>query len=313
MKILITGGTGFIGSNLSRLLVKNTNYQIICLDNNITGSKENISGLFDYKNFNYIEEDICNKLNINVDLIFNFACPASPPKYQEHSFKTLDTCYLGLKNLLDLAKSKKARIFHASTSEIYGDPLEHPQKETYYGNTNIFGPRSCYDEGKRIAETLIYEYINKLNVDARIGRIFNTYGPYMDKKDGRVISNFINQALNNEDITIYGKGDQTRSFCYIDDLINIISLIAFKKELIDKPLNIGNNIEFSIMDVAKIIYKKINPKSKIIHKQIPMNDPKIRQPDLSSVKKIFDWEPKTQLENGIDMTIDYFRNKSKNI
>ncbi len=313
MKILITGGTGFIGSNLSRLLVQNSNFKIICLDNNITGSKENISGLSKYKNFEFIEEDICNKLEIDIDLIFNLACPASPPKYQEHSFKTLETCYLGVKNLLDLAKTNNARIFHASTSEIYGDPLEHPQKETYFGNTNSFGPRSCYDEGKRISETLIYEYINKLKVDARIGRIFNTYGPYMDKKDGRVISNFINQAINNEDITIYGDGNQTRSFCYIDDLINIISLIAFKKELIDKPLNIGNNREFSIMDIAKIVYEKIKPKSKIVFRNMPINDPKIRQPDLSAVKKIFNWEPKIQLDAGLDKTIDYFRNRSKSI
>ena len=308
MKILITGGSGFIGSNLSRFLVKNQSNKIICLDNNLTGFKKNISDLVNYKNFEFVEDDICNQIDIDTDIIFNLACPASPPKYQEHSIKTLDTCYLGVKNILDLAMKKNARVFHASTSEIYGDPLEHPQKETYFGNTNSFGPRSCYDEGKRVSESLIYEYINKFKLDIRIGRIFNTYGPYMDKQDGRVISNFINQALKGKDLTVYGDGNQTRSFCYISDLISIINLIANKKELINTPLNIGNNSEFSVLDIANKVIEKIDTKSKIKYKKIPVNDPKIRKPDLSSVNRIFGWKPSIQIDEGLDSTIKYFKN-----
>ena len=310
-KILITGGCGFIGTNLTKYLLSKKKYEIISVDNLNTGKKENIKKIVDLdqrKNYKFIEHDIRYKINIKADYIFNLACPASPPKYQADPFLTMDTCYLGTKNILELAKKNKSIVFHASTSEIYGNPLVHPQAETYFGNTNAFGPRSCYDEGKRIAETLIYEYSNKYDLNCRIARIFNTYGPFMDKYDGRVISNFINQAIINEPITVYGKGIQTRSFCYIDDLIKGITGLTFNRRKLPFPINIGNNKEYSVKKIAELIIKKTKSDSKLIYLDLPIDDPIKRKPDIKLAKKYIDWTPNIFLNEGLDKTIEYFAN-----
>jgi len=310
-KILITGGCGFIGTNLTRYLLSKNKYEIICIDNLNTGTNENIKKIIkpdQKKNYVFIEHDIKYKINLKADYIFNLACPASPPKYQADPFLTMDTCYLGTKNILDLAKKNNAIVFHASTSEIYGNPLIHPQSEGYFGNTNTFGPRSCYDEGKRIAETLIYEYSNKYNLNCRIARIFNTYGPFMDKNDGRVISNFINQAIRHKPITVYGKGLQTRSFCYIDDLIIGIATLTINEKKLPFPINIGNNKEYTVKKIAELIIKKVGSKSKLVYQDLPIDDPIKRKPDIKLAKKHLNWSPSTSLDNGINKTIDYFVN-----
>jgi UDP-glucuronate decarboxylase len=306
--ILITGGAGFIGSNLCEKLLHNKNNKVICLDNLFTGNIKNIEHLMSNTNFQFINHDIINPLEIDgdIDEIYNLACPASPPKYQIDPIYTLKVNFLGVLNLLELAKNKKSKFLQSSTSEVYGEPTISPQNEEYRGNVNTVGIRSCYDEGKRIAETLIIEYHNKYNVDVRIVRIFNTYGPKMDKNDGRVVSNFINQALNNEDITLYGKGDQTRSFCYIDD--NIDGLIKLMDSTYILPINIGNPHEITIKELADIILKITKSKSKIIYKDLPSDDPTNRKPDITKANTILKWEPQYHLEDGITKTVEYFTN-----
>jgi len=309
--ILITGGAGFIGSNLCEKLLNNQNNKVICLDNLFTGNIKNIQHLMNNKNFEFINHDIIEPLYINgdIDEIYNLACPASPPKYQIDPIYTLKVNFLGVLNLLELAKNKKAKFLQSSTSEVYGEPTISPQNEEYRGNVNTVGIRSCYDEGKRIAETLIIEYHHKYKIDVRIVRIFNTYGPKMDKNDGRVVSNFINQALNNEDITLYGKGDQTRSFCYIDD--NIDGLIKLMDSNYILPINIGNPHEITVKELADIILKITKSKSKIVYKDLPSDDPTNRKPDITKANNILKWEPKYDLETGIIKTIEYFTNISR--
>lgn len=302
--ILVTGGAGLIGSNLCENLI-NENFHVICLDNFLTSSKNNIAHLMSKSNFELIEHDITEPISLKVDKIFNLACPASPVHYQKDPIKTLKTSVLGIINMLELAKQNNARILQASTSEIYGDPLVHPQKEEYCGNVNTIGIRSCYDEGKRTAETLLMDYHRQYNLDTRIVRIFNTYGPKMAKNDGRVVSNFILQAIHNEDITVYGDGSQTRSFCYVDDLIKGLQALM-NKENYHLPVNLGNDGEFTVKELAEKIIKLTNSKSKIIYKALPSDDPIKRKPDLTRAREVLNYEPKIKLEDGLKKTIEYF-------
>ena len=303
-KNLITGGAGFLGSNLIEKLIRNKEY-VICLDNCFTGRKSNIKKFIDSKYFEFIEHDVLDPINIKVDKIWHLACPASPKNYQKDPIRTLKTSFIGTYNMLELALKENARILLASTSEIYGDPKIHPQTEDYNGNVNTTGIRSCYDEGKRAAETLCFDYCRTKNLDVRIVRIFNTYGPYMQPDDGRVVSNFIVQALEDKAITIYGDGNQTRSFCYVDDLIQ--AMILTMNSDYKMPINIGNPNEFTINQLANIIQKKISSDLKIVYKPLPEDDPIQRCPDISKAKKILGWEAKISLEEGLDKTIDYFR------
>ena len=307
-RILITGGAGFIGSHLCKRLLDEGN-DVICLDNFFTGSKENIINLLDNNRFELVRHDITKEYFIEVDEIYNLACPASPPHYQYNAIKTIKTSVLGMINMLGLAKRCKARILQASTSEVYGDPLIHPQIESYWGNVNPIGIRSCYDEGKRCAETLMMDYHRQNKTDIRIVRIFNTYGPNMDLNDGRVVSNFIVQALKNEDITIYGDGSQTRSFCYVDDLIDGMIKMMNNTNGFIGPVNLGNPSERTILDFAKLIIKLTNSNSKIIHKPLPSDDPSKRQPDISLAEKELNFKPKVDIEEGLIKTIEYFKNK----
>lgn len=308
MKILITGGTGFIGNHLCRKLL-NEGHQIICLDNNFTGSLNNINDIFANPNFEFIEHDVINPIYLEIDQIYHLACPASPKAYQYDSIKTIKTNVLGTLNMLGLAKKNNCRILLTSTSEVYGDPLMSPQVETYWGNVNPIGVRSCYDEGKRLAETLTMEYHKNHNVDVRIARIFNTYGPNMDKNDGRVVSNFINQCLENNDITIYGEGKQTRSFCYVDDTVDGLIKLMNQIETIG-PVNIGNPYEITIKELAIILLEMIETKSKIIYQDLPNDDPMKRKPCIEKAKKHLKWEPKITLLEGLKKTINYFRSLS---
>lgn len=301
-KILIAGGAGFLGSNLCEQLIQDN--KIICLDNLITGSMKNIEPFINNSNFEFIKHDIINPIDIEVDEIYNLACPASPVHYQKDPISTLKSSVFGIHNLLELAKKYNAKILQTSTSEIYGNPLQHPQKEEYFGNVNINGSRSCYDEGKRCAETFMCDYHRAYGVKIAIARLFNTYGKNMQENDGRVISNFIIQALKNEDITIYGNGSQTRSYCYIDDSID--GLIKLMNANIETPVNIGNPEEYTILETAKIILSKIKTNSKITFKALPQDDPIKRKPDISKAKQYLDWEPKTPLNKGLDRTIEYF-------
>lgn len=301
--ILIAGGAGFLGSNLCKKLIEDN--IVICIDNLQTSDISNIMPLMSHPNFKFIEHDIINPIDIEVNEIYNLACPASPVHYQKTPIETIKASIFGIFNLLELAKKYNAKILQASTSEIYGDPMIHPQKESYWGNVNINGPRSCYDEGKRCAETIMCDYQRQFNTEIRIARIFNTYGENMQKNDGRVISNFIVQALENKDITIYGDGTQTRSFCYVDDLID--GLIKLMNSNITTPTNLGNPVEYSMLNIAKIILKKIKTTSKIIYKDLPQDDPTKRKPDISKAKKELNWEPKVSLNEGLDKTIEYFR------
>jgi UDP-glucuronate decarboxylase len=305
MKILITGGAGFIGSHLCERLLNDGN-DVLCVDNYFTGTKNNIAHLLDNHQFELMRHDVTFPLYVEVDQIYNMACPASPIHYQYDPVQTTKTSVHGAINMLGLAKRVNARIFQASTSEVYGDPTQHPQKETYWGNVNTIGPRSCYDEGKRCAETLFFDYFRQHNLDIKVGRIFNTYGPRMRPDDGRVISNFIVQALTEKDITVYGKGDQTRSFCYVDDLVEGILRLMTTEKGITGPMNLGNPIEYTILEIAEIVIDQVGSKSKIIFEPLPEDDPKQRQPDISFAKSELNWEPKTQLKEGLDKTIQYF-------
>lgn len=303
-KVLVTGGAGFIGSHLCEKLLQK-GYIVICLDNLFTGSKKNIKTLLENENFRFIEQDIIEPLDIEVDQIYNLACPASPPHYQHDPIKTTKTSVLGILNMLDLAKKYNAKLLQASTSEVYGDPLEHPQKESYWGNVNPIGIRSCYDEGKRCAETLVMDYRRQYNIDTKIIRIFNTYGPNMHPEDGRVVSNFIIQALKNEDITVYGDGTQTRSFCYVSDLIDGI-IKTMETNDITGPINLGNPSERTVLNLAELIIKMTNSSSKIIYKSLPKDDPVRRKPDITLAKEILNWEPTVAIEEGLTKTIEYF-------
>ena len=305
-KILVTGGAGFIGNHLCRRLLKEGN-EVICLDNFFTGSKQHIQDLLQNPKFSLLEHDIIEPVNIVCDQIYNLACPASPPHYQHDSVKTLKTSVLGIINMLELAKQNKATILQASTSEVYGNPLEHPQKETYWGNVNPIGIRSCYDEGKRAAETLMNDYRRQYGVDTRIIRIFNTYGPNMDPKDGRVVSNCIIQALKNQDITIYGDGTQTRSFCFVNDLVEGMIKMMNNTKSFHGPVNLGNPSERTVLDLAQIIIELTKSKSKITFLPLPSDDPVKRKPDISLAKEKLNWEPKTEITEGLKATIDYFK------
>lgn len=311
--IIVTGGTGFLGANLCRKLI-NTNNKVICLDNNYTGRMQNVADLLKHPDFRFVKHDIIEPISFDeqIDQIYNLACPASPPAYQgQHALSTTKTCVYGSINMLELAKTHNATILQASTSEIYGEPLEHPQTETYRGNVNPIGIRSCYDEGKRCAESLFFDYWRHKSVDIKIIRIFNTYGPYMDPNDGRVISNFICQALKDEDITIYGDGSQTRSFCYVDDLINVIVLMMNSPKGFTGPVNTGNPGEFTIKELADKVMAKVGGKSKIRYKELPLDDPSQRQPDITLAKTVLGWEPKVRLDEGLDSTIEYFKSEIK--
>lgn len=302
-RILITGGAGFIGSHLSERLLNDGN-DIICLDNFFTGSKDNIRHLIGNNKFELVRHDIINEYLAEVDQIYNLACPASPIHYQYNPIKTMKTSVMGIINMLGLAKRCKARILQASTSEVYGDPQIHPQVEEYWGNVNPIGIRSCYDEGKRCAESLMMDYYRQNNVDIRIARIFNTYGPKMALNDGRVVSNFIVQALKNEPITVYGQGNQTRAFCYVSDLVD--ALVKLMNSDYIGPMNLGNPKECTILDFAKMIIELTNSKSEIIFKELPSDDPTQREPNISLAKEKLGWEPKVDVKDGLLETIKYF-------
>jgi UDP-glucuronate decarboxylase len=304
MRVLVTGGAGFIGSHLCERLLDD-GHDVICLDNFFTGAKRNISHLLDNHSFELIRHDITEPILLEVDRIYNFACPASPVHYQYNPVKTVKTSVMGVINMLGMAKRVRARILQASTSEVYGDPHIHPQTEDYWGNVNPIGIRSCYDEGKRVAETLMMDYHRQNGVDIRIVRIFNTYGPKMAEHDGRVVSNFITQALRGEDITVYGKGDQTRSFCYVSDLVEGIVRMMECEDLIG-PVNLGNPIETTILEFAQRIISLTGSSSKIIFKPLPTDDPKQRQPDITLANARLGWQPVVPVEVGLKKTIDYF-------
>lgn len=304
-RIIVSGGAGFIGCHLCEKLL-NSGAEVICIDNFFTGTKENIKKLQDYSNFKLINHDITDEIFVEGEQIYNLACPASPPHYQFDPVKTIKTSVIGIINMLEVAKKCNASILQASTSEIYGDPLVHPQVEQYWGNVNPIGIRSCYDEGKRCAETLMMDYHRQYGIDTRIVRIFNTYGPNMSENDGRVVSNFIVQALKNEDITVYGDGNQTRSFCYVDDLVDGLIKMMNNPQKFIGPVNLGNPQETSILDFAKMIIEMTNSNSKIIFKPLPMDDPRQRKPNISLAKQELDWSPKTDVKIGIQKTIDYF-------
>ncbi len=304
-RILVTGGAGFIGSHLCERLVNEGN-DVICVDNFFTGSKKNIDYLLDRHNFELIRHDVTKELLVEVDQIYNLACPASPPHYQYNPVKTMKTSVMGAINMLGLAKRVKARVLQASTSEVYGNPTVHPQPEEYWGNVNPIGIRSCYDEGKRAAETLFFDYHRQNKVDIKVIRIFNTYGPNMDPNDGRVVSNFIMQALCGEDITIYGDGKQTRSFCYVDDLVDGMIRMMNSRDGFTGPVNLGNPGEFSMLELAEMVISLTGSSSKLVYKPLPQDDPTQRQPVIELAKKELDWEPKVSLEEGLKKTIEYF-------
>lgn len=306
-KILVTGGAGFLGSHLCERLVAE-GHHVLCVDNYFTGSKKNIEHLLDYKNFEVIRQDICIPLYVEVNEIYNLACPASPYYYQWDPIQTMKTSVIGSFNMLGLAKRTDAKILQASTSEIYGDPTVNPQVEEYWGNVNPIGIRSCYDEGKRAAETLFMDYYRTHDIKAKIVRIFNTYGPRMAENDGRVVSNFIVQALKGRDITIYGTGQQTRSFCYVDDLLDAMqAMMNHNDDEFIGPVNIGNPGEFTMWELAEKVIELTGSKSRIVQLPLPKDDPKQRRPDITQAKTMLDWEPKINLEQGLIKTIDYFR------
>jgi UDP-glucuronate decarboxylase len=304
-RVLVTGGAGFLGSHLCDLLLS-SGAMVLCVDNFFTGTRRNVEHLLNHKHFEVIRHDVTFPLYVEVDEIYNLACPASPIHYQRDPVQTTKTSVHGAINMLGLAKRVKAKILQASTSEVYGDPDVHPQPEDYWGNVNPIGPRSCYDEGKRCAETLFFDYWRQHRLRIKVARIFNTYGPGMHPNDGRVVSNFIIQALLGRDITVYGDGSQTRSFCYVDDLINgLIRLMATQEE-VTGPVNIGNPTEFSVLDLAKMVIDLVGSNSRIIHHPLPENDPKQRRPDISRAQELLGWKPHTALKDGLVSTIAYF-------
>lgn len=304
-RILVTGGAGFLGSHLCEKLLQNGD-EVICLDNFFTGRKENLAAFINHKNFELIRHDVFWPFSVEVDQIYNLACPASPVHYQWDPVKTIKTSVIGAINALDLATRLKARVLQASTSEIYGDPEISPQTESYWGRVNPTGVRSCYDEGKRCAETLFFDYHRQLKIEIKVARIFNTYGPKMQINDGRVVSNFIVQALKNEPITVYGDGVQTRSFCYVDDLIEgLISLMNSEATFVG-PVNLGNPIEVSMHELASLIIKLVGSRSTIVYRQLPADDPRQRRPDIVLAKDALNWQPKEGLEDGLRRTIAYF-------
>lgn len=306
-KILVTGGAGFIGSHLCGKLLEDGN-KVICLDNMFTGTYDNISVYYDNPHFDFVNGNVIHPMHFDVDEIFNLACPASPIHYQYDPVMTSKTSFLGALNVLELARRSGARVLQASTSEIYGDPLMHPQREEYRGNVSTIGPRACYDEGKRVAETLFFDYKRQYNVDIRVIRIFNTYGPNMLENDGRVVSNFIVQALHNKDITIYGDGTQTRSFCYVDDLVRGM-MAVMKKDGFYGPINLGNPCEMTMNELAQMILEKTNSASQIRYKDLPVDDPVRRKPSIELAKRELNWQPEISISEGIDKTIGYFRTK----
>ena len=305
MRILVTGGAGFIGSHLCERLL-NSGHDVLCLDNFFTGRRANILHLHDNPHFELIRHDVIEPILLEVDQIYNLACPASPVHYQYNPVKTVKTNVMGMINMLGLAKRVRARILQASTSEVYGDPLIHPQREEYWGNVNPIGARSCYDEGKRLAETLMMDYHRQNHVDIRIARIFNTYGPRMLENDGRVVSNFIVQALRNQPLTIYGKGDQTRSFCYVDELVSALILLM-NTDGIDGPVNLGNPREFTIKQLADEVIRLTGSESVVEHLALPQDDPKQRQPNISRAQALLNWTPQIELREGLQKTIAYFK------
>ena len=306
-KILVSGGAGFLGSHLCSKLLDKGN-KVICLDNFHTGNKKNIDNLIDNKNFKLINHDIVDPIFIEVDEIYNLNFSASPIHYQNDPIKTIKTNVIGTINMLGLAKKANSKILQASTSEVYGDPQIHPQKETYFGNVNTIGIRACYDEGKRAAETLFFDYHREYSINIKVMRIFNTYGPNMHPNDGRVVSNFIVQALSQNDITIYGDGSQTRSFCYVDDLLEGMYRLMNSEDKVIGPINIGNPVEFTILELANKIIDLTGSSSKIIFKELPQDDPMMRKPDISLAKKLLEWSPKISLDEGLIKTVMYFKN-----
>ena len=312
-KIVVTGGAGFIGSHLCDSLIKN-GFKVICVDNLITGKKDNVAQYEGREEFTFIKADVAkDKLDLKeINYIFHLASPASPADFSKFPLKIALTNSVGTLNMLKLAKKHGAKFLLASTSEIYGDPKEHPQKETYWGNVNSFGPRSCYDESKRFAETLTYIFLHEENIDARIVRIFNTYGPRMREDDGRAVSNFVTQALKNKQIEVYGDGAQTRSFCYVSDMVKGIKKAMFAKKTRGEIFNLGNSEEYKVIDLAEKIKKRVNSKSKIVFRPLPLDDPERRRPDISKAKKVLRWEPKVSVDEGLRKTIEYYRSLKKN-
>ena len=307
MRILVTGGAGFLGSHLCDRLLRD-GHEVVCLDNLFTGRKSNIEHLLANSRFEFVRHDVTDPFKVEVEQIYNLACPASPPHYQYNPIKTIKTSVMGSINCLGLAKRLKARVFQASTSEVYGDPQVHPQPESYWGNVNPIGKRSCYDEGKRCAETLFFDYHRENRVDIRVARIFNTYGPRMLPDDGRVVSNFIVQALKGQPLTVYGDGTQTRSFCFVDDLIEGLVRMMKQTETVG-PLNLGNPDEFTMLRLAELTLKLVGGKSKIVHQPLPADDPRQRRPDITLARRILKWKPAIALEEGLKRTIAYFRGR----
>jgi UDP-glucuronate decarboxylase len=308
-RVLVTGGAGFIGSHLCKRLI-DLGHEVICIDNYFTGSKTNIADLLGYPRFELIRHDVTLPIRLEVDEIYNLACPASPVHYQHDPLKTMKTSVLGAINVLELASELGAKILHTSTSEVYGDPLVHPQAEDYWGNVNPIGKRSCYDEGKRCTETLFFDYYRRYALDIKVVRIFNTYGPNMHPKDGRVVSNFIIQALNDEDITIYGSGKQTRSFCYIDDMVDGLIRMMEMDQGFTGPVNLGNPSEFTILELAEKVLRLTGSKSQLAFKPLPADDPKQRRPDIGLAASKLGWEPKVGLDEGLKETVVYFQNRA---
>ena len=310
MKILVTGGAGFLGSHLCDRLAKR-GFHVVCMDNLYTGSEENISHLLGLTNFEFLKQDVVEPVDLQFDVIYNLACPASPPHYQRDPVATTRTSVLGAMNMLDLARKNNIPILQASTSEVYGDPEIHPQTETYWGNVNPIGDRSCYDEGKRCAETLFFDYHRQYATQVRVVRIFNTYGPRMHPNDGRVVSNFIVQALLGQDLTIYGDGQQTRSFCYVDDMIDGFLNMMESSNSVIGPVNLGNPNEFTMLELAEKVRELTGGSSKLVFKPLPSDDPKQRKPDIALAKEKLSWAPTVELEEGLSKTIEYFRKKLK--